>query len=120
MKEKKLMSFNIITTYKELFNLPMHGKFDIEIAGGNRICRGCNGTINKNKKCLAETYLIEQRVRRGKTLPVYKKLSYCRKCAIKRIDLFKTIIEKEFINIETIKINLGTVKSGRYALLINN
>jgi len=115
--------------YGDIYQMPIHGVFSIEIAGGSRICRGhsrslnCKNFISKGQNCLTEKYLNNQYVGRGKTRMVYKKLSYCPICAQERINYLYKNIQKEYDVIKQIKTSLDdsglVIKSGRYALLLN-
>jgi len=107
----------IVTSHKEFFHMPYYGKLETQIAKGNRICRGCNGTIPRNSKCLSETFLSDQMIRMGKTRTVYKKLSYCQHCGEKRIDFLHSLIEEKFDTIKKIKKEIRIPKKGRYAIL---
>ena len=110
--------------FGDIYKMPLHGIFTTEVAGGNRKCRGtnCNNTILKNKRCLTEKYVTNQVVGRGMERVIYKKLSYCPRCSLKRIDSLYENLRDEFDTIEKIKANLErnlneTTKKGRYALL---
>lgn len=106
--------------FGDIYKMPVHGKFKVEVAGGNRKCRGttCKNTILRNQRCLTETYVTNQVVGRGMTRGIYKKLSYCPRCSLERIDFLYENLRNELDAIEKIKGNFDKpIKSGRYALV---